>query len=270
MPITDKEVLQVLRDPRLRVIRFSVGPIQVNSVEYNKVSDYIESGAIDVVPGKENWSKYNNQTHTLTTRAGDPPLDLNARTGMLHEGTHIITAINKYPVTRMTDEAAAYLAQFAFLLLLNPSQEKPPIGRPKNDMMRQGMDLVEKYHLCEAEGYGAIIDQRDIISLAQAVHRNPDYQGIKEEEKLQVDGVDLSDEQSQEFYRLQVQRFISQSADLSLDSKRNHSGSRRKCEVSHTRIMSHRIARFSPNLIYAGVETTSIRRPRSRGCSTSF
>jgi hypothetical protein len=56
MPITKEDVLQVLADPRLHFIRFSVGPIQVNSVEYDKVSDYIEAGAIDVVPGKKTFS----------------------------------------------------------------------------------------------------------------------------------------------------------------------------------------------------------------------
>jgi hypothetical protein len=42
MPITKEDVLQVLDDPKLHSIRFSVAPIQVNSVEYDKVSDYIE------------------------------------------------------------------------------------------------------------------------------------------------------------------------------------------------------------------------------------
>ena len=83
MAITKEDVLQVLDDPKLHSIRFSIGPIQVNSVEYDKVSDYIESGAIDVVPGKANFSKYIPQRdghgHVLVSRA--PPPDSHDRTG---------------------------------------------------------------------------------------------------------------------------------------------------------------------------------------------
>src|SRR5208282_836436 len=99
MPITKEDVLQVLDDPKLRSIRFSVGPIQVNSVEYDKVSDYIEASAIDVVPGKAKVSKYIPQRDTLITRNSNPPLDENVRSNLLHECTHAISDINKYDVT---------------------------------------------------------------------------------------------------------------------------------------------------------------------------
>jgi hypothetical protein len=48
MPMTQTEVLEVARDPRLRNIRFSVGPINVNASEYADVANYIEAGGIKV------------------------------------------------------------------------------------------------------------------------------------------------------------------------------------------------------------------------------
>ena len=210
MPITKEDVLQVLDDPKLHSIRFSVGPIQVNSVEYDKVSDYIESGAIEVVPGKAKYSKYIPQKDTLVTRNGNPPLDENVRSNLLHECTHAISDINKYDVTRLTDEAAAYIAQLTYALLLRPSLPEPPIGLPLDNMMRQSMHLVNKYELGSPAGYGAMIDQRDVADLARAVYAIPDYHDIDPDAKLTANGVALSDKQSEEFYRRQVQRLMNQ------------------------------------------------------------
>ena len=48
MPISPDDVVEVLSDMRLRSIRFSAGPIQVNVDEYDQVADFIESGAISL------------------------------------------------------------------------------------------------------------------------------------------------------------------------------------------------------------------------------
>lgn len=213
MPITKADVLEVLGDLRLRNIRFVVGPIPINSSEYDKVSDYINSGAITVEPGKKSYSLYFPQINTLRTSKGDPPLDLNTRTNLLHECTHIISDINKVKVTRMVDEAAAYLAQFAYLLLLDSSTSEPPIGLPINNMMRQGMQLVKKYHLGKPAGHGAVISSSDISSLAQSINAIPDYREIDGKEMLAADGVALSKKQAEEFFRLQLSRLSTQFLD---------------------------------------------------------
>lgn len=219
MPITKENVLEVLGDLRLRNIRFVVGPIPINKSEYDKVSDYISSGAIAVEPGQQSYSLYFPQINTIRTRKGDPPLDLNVRTSLLHECTHAISDLNKVKVTRMVDEAAAYLAQFAYLLLLDPNIPKPPIGPlPLNNMMRLGMSLVEKYQLGKPAGFGAIIAQNDISSLAQAVHTIPKYgrengKDVSIDEMLIADGVALSKKQAEEFFRLQLSRLTTQILD---------------------------------------------------------
>ena len=213
MPITKTDVLQVLDDPMLHGIRFSVGPIQVNSVEYDKVSDYIEAGAIDVVPAKETYSKYRPQEDTLYTRDGNPPLDEQKRSNLLHECTHIITDINKCEVTRLTDEAAAYLAQLTYFMILTGfSEDQPPIGSPLSNMTRVTMQLVDKYELGRPRGYGAMIDQGDIADLARLIYAIPDYHFNNRDEKTAADGVSLSKKQAEEFYRRQLQRLMARDA----------------------------------------------------------
>ncbi|MCW5746527.1 MAG: hypothetical protein KIT36_10050 [Alphaproteobacteria bacterium] len=210
MPIEKADVLAVLGDPMLRRIHFSVGPINVNSSEYDKVADYIGADAIQVKPGRSSVAIYLPQINTLRTRRGEPPLGLDARTNLVHECTHAISDINKCNVTRMTDEAAAYLAQIAYLLLLDPSITEPPIGLPIDNMSRLCMKLIDKYRIGRTEGLGAMISHDDVADLARLVHAIPDYANIRENEKLAADGVSLSDDEAQEFYRLQLSRFMSQ------------------------------------------------------------
>jgi len=188
-----KDILEILNDPKLHQIRFSVGPIKVNSDEYDTVADLIEAGAIAIVPGSGKVARYVAQKNTLYARAGDPK-DLNSRTNALHECTHMITDIQEYNVSRLTDEVAAYLAQFTYLLLLAPNTAKPPLGLPLNNMMRQGMDLVANYKLGDPAGYGAIISQSDIAMMGRLVHEIPEY-NYDPNERAVADGVDVDEDQ---------------------------------------------------------------------------
>lgn len=213
MPITKAEVLDVLDDWRIRNIRFSVGSIDINAFEYSQVADAIKVGAIDVEPGSKTYSLYIPKKNLIMTRSGDPPMDLNARTNLFHELTHAIPDINELKITRLLDEAAAYMAQFTYLLLLEPTTAEPPIGLPMNNMMRFGMKLVAKYKLGQPAGLGAKISPDDIASLTRLVHAIPDYGHIGEKDMLDADGVALSKNQKMHFLRLQHDRIANQLLD---------------------------------------------------------
>ena len=199
MPIGKEDVLKVLNDPILHKIRFSVGVIQINSDEYDKVADYIESGGITIKPGNDKVAHYVPEIDTLETRSGDSLLDLNTKTNILHECTHIASDINEYTITRSEDEAAAYLAQITYLLLLDPNTPKPPMGRaatPVDNLMRVGMDLVEKYKLDEPAGYNRSISAGDIDDMESAVLRDPHYGNkFNKTTRLIANGIKRSDQQ---------------------------------------------------------------------------
>ena len=143
MAIGKDEVVEVLADLRIRSIRFSAGPIHVNVDEYNRVADFIDSGAVKVKSTKQSFNRYIPETNTLFLKDGDSRNDFNVRSGVLHECTHVIADINKVQVARLNDEATAYLAQFSFFKLLNPSFSKAWIrGDPMDDLMRVGFCLL--------------------------------------------------------------------------------------------------------------------------------
>jgi hypothetical protein len=214
MPITKTEVLEVLEDWRLKKLRFSVGPVEINSFEYGQVADAIKAGAITVKAGqRNNYSQYRPAKNLLFTKVGNPPMDLNTRTNLLHECTHIISDINEVEITRLADEATAYLAQIAYLLLLDSSIAEPPRGPAINNMMAQGMKLVVKYKLGEPAGMGAKIAQSDIDGFARLIQAIPDYSNIGEKERLDADGVSLDEDQKAMFLQLQHDRLANQLMD---------------------------------------------------------
>jgi hypothetical protein len=196
MAIGKEEVVEVLSDFRIRSIRFSAGPINVNFDEYGRVSDFVDSGAIKIKPTKTG-NKYFPQINTLHLRDGDARNDLSLRTGIFHECTHIVSDINRVKVSRLHDEAAAYLAQYSFLKLLDPTTEAPPIrGIPANDLMRVSLGFVDKYGIGQPNGFGAVISASDIDVLGQLVQRDPEYSIIKDHEMLAADGVKLDKDQA--------------------------------------------------------------------------
>jgi hypothetical protein len=196
MPIGKEEVMEVLSDFRIQSIRFHAGSVPVNVEEYDRVADFIGTEAIKIKLTKEG-KHYLPQRNTLVLVDGDSRNDFNVRSGVLHECTHVISDINKLRITRLHDEAAAYLAQFAFLKLLDPSFEAPPLRRvPINDLIRLCLSLVEKYGLGQPKGFGANISASDIDDVGFAVQRNPEYSNIGDTEQLAADGVDLTEEQA--------------------------------------------------------------------------
>jgi hypothetical protein len=81
-------------------------------------------------------------------------------------------------------------------MLLAPNTEKPPARLPLNDMMRLGMDLVEKYKLGKRGEYNQSLAADDITAMEMAVHRIPAYP-YDANQRLIADGVKLNDKQNQ-------------------------------------------------------------------------
>ena len=191
MSVGKDEVLEVLSDWTIRNIRFSVGPISVNAQEYAKVADNIESEAIIVKPGSGNVALYYPQINTLKTRDGDPKNDINVRSNLLHECTHMITDLNKWKVSTLTDEVAAYLAQMTYMRLIDENVQASSVREPVANMFRLGLQLVTNYKLDKPAGFGAIITTTDIAALFRLIDAIPGY----DDEPLIADGVGITEAQ---------------------------------------------------------------------------
>jgi len=199
MPIDMKEVVRVLRDERLSKISFSVGPITVDAEGYRNVAAYIEAKDIKVVVGHEPIAFYDGHRNTITTPAGNPPLDSGDAAQLLHECTHAIVDIDRLDVLRLDDEVAAYLAQLTYMWVVDPSPFPPafPTARlgPLMRLTAAFAQVIKRYKLNTSEGFGARISDLDIAGLRRVVHAHPEYRDIQwgEKGKARDLGVPVSD-----------------------------------------------------------------------------
>ncbi len=199
MPIEMKEVLRVLRDEKLSKFSFSVGAITVDAEGYRNVAAYIEAKDIKVIAGNEPIAFYDGHRNTITTPAGNPPLDSGDAAQLLHECTHAIVDIDRLDVLRLNDEVAAYLAQLTYMWVAKPDPFPNPIRLgglgPLMQLMVAFAQVIQRYKLHTSEGFGARISELDIAGLRRVVHAHPEYRHIQWGEKgsAQDLGVPVSD-----------------------------------------------------------------------------
>src|SRR5262249_18381734 len=163
-------------------MRFSVGEITVSGDEYRDVADYIRDDDIKVIPGNGPVAFYDGHLNTIETQAGNPPLNLGDRAQILHECTHAIVDINGWDVLRLNDEVAAYLAQITYMRISSPGPFPRPIPPPGTGPLMRLMiavaQVVQRYNLHNGQGFGARIDELDIVGLRRAVRAYPPYAHI--------------------------------------------------------------------------------------------
>jgi len=199
MPITKHNVLEVLADPKLMKMNFTVANITVNHKGYQMVSEYIQAEDIQVLPGKEAVAYYDGRRNALITQAGTPPLGLSDRVQLLHECTHALVDISGMNVLRLQDEVTAYLAQVTYAQLESPSSPLPSLSSagasPMGKLTFAMLQVVQSYGLHTSKGFGARIEDWDLLKLTKAVHAFPDYAHVKASEISVGAGVPVKNNQ---------------------------------------------------------------------------
>jgi len=199
MSITKHDVLNVLGDPKLMTMRFTVGNITVNHQGYRNVSDYINDDDIQVIPGNETVAFYDGQLNTIVTQSGNPPLQLPARAQILHECTHALVDISGLNVLRLHDEIAGYLAQVTYTKIVSPTpfpHSLSSVGAsPLGKLVFAMLQVVQKYSLHTNKGLGAHIDEWDLVKLTKAVHAFPVYASVTASEISVGAGVPVNSNQ---------------------------------------------------------------------------
>jgi hypothetical protein len=190
MALTAQDVLDTLSSYFVTQIDFWVGPIHVCTRNYDKIKDLIETDDIHVVGGTvPNNAYYHPKTNVLTTQGIAPPPDLDARALLLHECTHALVDVEKYTVSRLHDELAAYLAQHTFLLMGNPAFKNPPNVADWFDFFRDVVALAKSYKLHKPEGRGKRIKDEDAAPLLTRLNGLNLYSSLSPTDMASADGV---------------------------------------------------------------------------------
>jgi hypothetical protein len=185
-----QDVLEILSDPVLSKLNFFVGDVHIASRLYMKVGILIEEEDIVVERGNEaGKAKYNMSGNRLITQP-DPLSSHDQRGLIIHECTHAFIDIDQLRVSRLTSEAAAYLAQVTYLLLKNPAYTAPGQG-----FFADFVALAKKHDLHKSPNPPPKVN--DYESIATKLKEHDDYKDKDLSDEVPADGVDrhLSDEQ---------------------------------------------------------------------------
>jgi len=167
-----------------------VGPVHVCARNYDKIRTLIEMDDIHVVGGTApNNAFYDYKSNTLTTQNIASPPDLDARALLLHECTHALVDVEKYSVSRLNDELAAYLAQHTFLLMGNPALKTSPNVADWFNFFRDVTALAKKYKLHKPEGRGKRIRDADATVLMTQLNALNLYSGLSPTDMSLANGV---------------------------------------------------------------------------------
>ena len=180
-----QDVLEVLSDPVLGKMNFFVMDVHIESRQYLKISYLIENDAIQVEQGeKEGKAAYSMSHDRLVTQRENPLASLEQRGLIVHECTHAIIDMDELRVTRVTSEAAAYLAQVTYLLL-----KKPTYTSPSGGFFADFVALAKKHNLHTSPNPPPKVPWEDYQSLASKMKESSSYEDKNMVNKVSADGI---------------------------------------------------------------------------------
>ena len=166
-----QDVLEVLSDPVLGKMNFFVEDVHIESRQYAKVQYLIENDAIEVEHGEEEGkAAYSMSADRLVTQKESPLASLEQRGLIIHECTHAIIDMDQLRVTRLTSEAAAYLAQVTYLLL-----KKPTYTSPAGGFFSDFVDLAKKHKLHQSPNPPPKVSRKEYETLASKMKESDFY-----------------------------------------------------------------------------------------------
>ena len=194
-----KEIKNILTESVTRQIHFSLGGLSINSSGYKRVGDCIMDERIEIVGvGTDDipsWADayYNHKKNVL----GIKPVTLSVlktdtafRALILHECTHAyIDMVKAAATTKVSDEAAAFLAQLIYRLRKDryPSNlEKWAAGTNTQDakIFHEAIKVIKKYGL--HRGANRTLQRQHYSALRDAIKAR---YGLTEKEKCGANGI---------------------------------------------------------------------------------
>lgn len=173
MALTDDDVIVALSDSVVRRMNFWVDSVHVRGEAYTKVATLIDDEQILVVSGSDpNRAWYDSASDTLTTQKASSPADLDNRGILIHECTHAIADMEHATITWRTNEAAARIAQAAYLLVSNPHHPIPPNHKY---FLNGAIALVKQFGLDTNPGAGTRLRMDDVLSLIVRLDKEKAY-----------------------------------------------------------------------------------------------
>jgi hypothetical protein len=156
--------MNMLGESAVQQLDFWVGSVHITGKWFGIIRDHILAENIVVTSGSSTLAFYDQKTDVLTTQAGNPPADLDAKALLLHECVHALVDIF-YPddsITRHNDELAAYITQHVYMLRSKPSFTVAPNNVPWFTFFTDIVALAKRFNLDKPSTKGARISAADL------------------------------------------------------------------------------------------------------------
>jgi hypothetical protein len=192
MAVGKEDVLQVLRDPNLAKINFSLGGLRIDADACRKVAAAIQSGKIGIIQGDDpTWAAYFPEADSI--KRGDrteripahslviqrtQAFDLNDRALIVHECTHAFLDVTcAVATTKLSSEVSGYMAQVLFLMA-NGQEPSDEDQTPFGEMLLAVLDRIKEFDLHRREGRGRTLKWKEYEDLRNIVQSLPKYSGV--------------------------------------------------------------------------------------------
>lgn len=179
-----EKVINVIKDPALAGISFSLDGIRVVGIEFYKLIGEMASGVLQVGVDSsiETCAEYDPTRNVIRIKDESVGNDVGSKAAIAHECAHAY--LSNYNVPRITGEVAGYLVEVLFALakderLTRDSASPEFFGRPATCGARgigeQALDLIDRKGMNKRS---CLLTAGDYAGLAAAIRSLPQYSAL--------------------------------------------------------------------------------------------
>ncbi len=179
-----EKIIDVIKDPALANISFSLDGVRVVGIEFQKLIGEIANGTLQVGvdPSIGTPAEYDPTRNVIRLKSDSVGSDVGSKAAIAHECTHAYLSNHNLP--RITGEVAGYLVEVLFALakdekLTRDSASPEFFGRPATCGARsigeQALDLIDRKGMNRRS---CLLTGRDYAGLANAIRSVPQYSAI--------------------------------------------------------------------------------------------
>jgi hypothetical protein len=193
---------QILVEPPVNRIDFMFGSVHVSRDQFAKVARALRAGQISVRglaagskgPGDYNADGPRRDSIELKPMTEGDFADSKTRGLIVHEAVHAMIDLNKWTITRLGGESAAFLAQVLYRLLRDGGKYRDLAHSPGSDgddkdaaaIRNECLSVIKKLGLDWSCG---IVPTPCQDAITKAVHSHPKYRGILSTAMHPADGL---------------------------------------------------------------------------------
>jgi hypothetical protein len=180
-----EKVIDVLREPALGRISFTLGGVRVLGRDFSRLITEINKSTLQVGvdPRIPSPAEYEPVRHIIRLKSNAMGTDVGSKAAIAHECTHAYLSNQNVP--RVTNEVAAFLVEVLFNLAkdafgtrnyIRPNPHLPLATTGEKGIAQQTLELIDKFQMNKRS---CLLQPADFQALSKAILSHPSYGHLK-------------------------------------------------------------------------------------------